>query len=65
MPEEISRKNRKKFEATYKEHIYAIRNNQPSTGYSKRALDRGHTYGNIGNTKATVRKARKENTRTV
>jgi predicted transcriptional regulator len=48
------------FKTRYKEHIHAIRNNPPDTGYSRHLLNTGHTYGNIDNTMTIIRKARKE-----
>jgi hypothetical protein len=47
------------FKTGYKEHIHAIRNNRPNTGYSRHILDTGHTYGNIDSTMTIIRKARK------
>jgi hypothetical protein len=40
-------------------NIQAIRNNRPDAGYCRHILDTGYTYGNIGNTMAIIRKARK------
>jgi hypothetical protein len=47
------------FKTRYKEHIEAIRNNRPDTGYCRHILDTGHAYGNIESTMTIIRKARK------
>jgi hypothetical protein len=46
------------FKTRYKEHLQAIRNNQPGTGYSRHILDFGHTCGNIKKTLTILRKAK-------
>jgi hypothetical protein len=43
----------------YKEHLKAVHNNQPDTGYSRHILDFGHTHGNIEKTLTILRKAKK------
>jgi hypothetical protein len=47
------------FKIRYKEHLQAIRNNRPDTGYSRHILDFGHTNGNIEKTLTVLRKANK------
>jgi hypothetical protein len=38
------------FKTRYKEHIYAIRTNKPSSKYAEHMLNEGHTYGTIEDT---------------
>jgi hypothetical protein len=43
------------FNTRYKEHIYEIKSNNSNTGYSRRILDTGHTYGIMEDTMDIVR----------
>jgi hypothetical protein len=48
------------FKTRYKEHIQAILNNRPDTGYSRHIKDAGHAYGSIDKTLTILRKAKKK-----
>jgi hypothetical protein len=50
------------FYTRYKEHIWAIRNNNSNSGYSNHTLNTGHTYGSITNTMGIIKMEKKENT---
>jgi hypothetical protein len=53
MSEKIYRPNRKNIKARYGEHIYAIRKTESIRGTSSTS-DRGHTNGDVDNTKTKV-----------
>jgi hypothetical protein len=59
MSKKIYWPNRKNIKTRYKEHVQAMRNNRPDTGYCRHILDTGHAYGSIENTMAIIRKAKK------
>jgi hypothetical protein len=49
------------FHTRYKEHIYAIRNNNANSGYANHILNTGHKYDTITETMDIIRTQRKGN----
>lgn len=58
-PKRYVGQTRQTFSIRYKEHIHAVYNSKPDTGYSRHILHTGHTYTQIGKNMHIVKKARK------